>query len=362
MSLEYWLRLNSARYLSPIACARLLAHFGHPRAICTASTAELLGRGVSMAAIAELQQPNTALLTEQRRFAEAAQQFILTPEDSRYPGLLKTIADPPPVLFVRGDPDLLAQAQIAMVGSRNPSPGGLKTAAGFAAHLVQAGFTITSGLALGIDGASHQGALAAGGRTIAVLGSGLSRIYPACHQRLAADIVAQGGALISEFAPETPPLALHFPRRNRIISGLSLGVCVVEAGLRSGSLITAKLAAEQGREVFAVPGSIYNTLARGCHWLIQEGAKLVTEVKDILTEFQHIPATWCIISSNQPPPLELDSDCRQLLQWVGFEATGVDQLIQASGWPAAKITELLVMLELKGCVYTVPGGYCRDRG
>lgn len=357
MNLEYWLKLNNARNLSPLVCARLLKHFGGPRAICEANAVDLAACGVKPEAISELLQPDLTLLTEQLRWAERPRQFIVTLEDTHYPPLLKTITDPPPVLFVRGDPAILSAPQIAIVGSRSPSPGGAKAAGEFAATLAQAGWTITSGLATGIDAASHRGALAGGGATLAVLGSGLECIYPAKNQRLAMDIIERG-ALISEFSPKIPPLAAHFPRRNRIISGISLGTCVVEAALRSGSLITAKLAAEQGREVFAVPGSIYNPLSRGCHALIQDGAKLAVDVADILTEFKHVPIQWCIILSKQPP-LELDYDRRQLLQWVGFETTTLDQLVERSGWPVALISEWLLELELQGYIYSAAGGYYR---
>lgn len=359
MDLEWWLRLSNARNLSPRQCARLLNHFGNPRAVCAASAAELKSLGVKAEAMAELQQADSALLASQYRWAEQAHQSIITWEDKRYPPLLKTIPDPPPVLFVRGDAEVLAKPQLALVGSRNPSPGGLKTAREFAAELTQAGLIITSGLAMGIDGASHQGALEGGGVTIAVLGSGLERLYPARHRDLAENIVTRGGALVSEFPMQVPPLAANFPRRNRIISGMSWGTCVVEATQRSGSLITAKLAAEQGREVFAVPGSIYNPAARGCHVLIQEGAKLVSEVADILTEFKQGISQWYIIPSATPLTLKLDYDCRQLLECVGFEATTVDELVQRSNRSVAQVTELLLTLELNGFIQAAAGGYYR---
>ena len=201
----------------------------------------------------------------------------MTLHDARYPELLKQIADPPSILFVQGDVSLLAKWQIALVGSRNPSASGRDTAYEFSRYLAQDGITINSGLAMGIDAASHQGALAAGGKTIAVIGTGLDRVYPAKHRELAHEI-ASTGAIVSEFALGTSPRAENFPRRNRIISGLSLGTVVVEAAVKSGSLITARMAMEQGREVFAIPGSIHNPLARGCHQLIRQGAKLVENI------------------------------------------------------------------------------------
>jgi DNA processing protein len=360
MELEYWLRLGNARNLSPFVYTRLLQHFHSPRGICEAGAAALAAWGVKPEAVAELVAPNRASLAGQFSWAQQPKQTILTLADSRYPALLKTIVDPPPVLFVRGDPAVLSAPQLAMVGSRRPSPGGIKAAAELAESLATAGLTITSGLAVGIDAACHRGALKAGGVTIAVLGSGLSRIYPAHHQKLAVEI-AEKGAVISEFSPHVSPLPAHFPRRNRIISGLSRGVCIVEATERSGSLITAKLAAEQGREVFAVPGSIYNPLAQGCHRLIQEGAKLTAEAADILAELGLKKVDQGKISTNIPAEaLELDYDCRQLLQCVGFEATTVDQIVQRSGRCAAQVTELLLVLELKGYVHPAGGGYfCR---
>lgn len=360
MELEYWLRLCNARNLSPLMYTRLLQHFGSPRAVCEAGETALTACGVKTEAITELLQPDRALLEQEYRWSEEPLQSILTLEDERYPGLLKAIADPPPVLFVWGDVTALSRPQLALVGSRQPSPGGLKAAGELAVALVGAGYTITSGLAAGIDAAGHRGALDAKGTTVAVLGSGLSRIYPARHHQLAADIAVHG-AIVSEFSPDVAPLPAHFPRRNRVISGLSAGTCVVEATLRSGSLITAKLATDQGREVFAVPGSIYNPATQGCHRLIQEGAKLVTEAADILAELRPDSSSLQIISTHiRPQPLELDYDCRQLLQCVGFEATTVDQLVQRSGLTAAQVTELLLALELKGYIHTAAGGYfCR---
>jgi len=216
-------------------------------------------------------------------------RHILTLHDPAYPALLKEIADPPPLLFVRGDPAVLSRPQLGIVGSRNPTPGGRSLAEDFARSLSRCGLVVTSGMALGIDAAGHRGALRGGGTTLAVAGTGPDRIYPARHRDLARAIVEQG-AIISEFAPGTPALPSNFPRRNRIISGLSLGVLVVEAACRSGSLITARLAAEQGREVFALPGSIHNPLARGCHHLIRQGAKLVEDIEDIVEELGPLAA------------------------------------------------------------------------
>jgi DNA processing protein len=355
MKTEYWLRLANASHLSPLIYTRLLAHFGGAQQVCQADAKNLAALGVKAQAIQQLHQPDKAALANQHRWGEQPQQTLLTVEDPRYPRLLKTIADPPPVLFVRGNVEVLSRFQVAVVGSRNPSPGGAKAAHEFAHTLAQAGLAITSGLAVGIDGCAHRGALAIGGMTIAVLGSGLERLYPAEHRPLADEIVAAGGALVTEFPPSAAPMAAHFPRRNRLISGLSLGVCVIEAALRSGSLITARFAVEQGREVYAVPGSIYNPLTQGCHALIQQGAKLAATPADILGELQQETTQWTILPTRVP----VDSDCRQLLECVGFEATSVDQVVQKSGRIVSQVLELLVKLELKGYIKAVIGGYVR---
>jgi DNA processing protein len=248
-----------------------------------------------------------------------------------------------------------------MVGSRNPTASGQQTATEFARHLSASGLIITSGLALGIDAASHQGALDAAGATIAVMGTGLDRVYPARHRDLARQIAGEG-ALISEFPVGTPPLAENFPRRNRIISGLSLGTLVVEAALRSGSLISARNAGEQGREVFAIPGSIHNPLARGCHHLIRQGAKLVETAQDVIDELGAL-AVACLEQHNPGPPdehpdqaRELDGDYLQLLDNIEFESTSIDQLVTSSGLTPAEVSSMLLQLEMSGYIASSPGG------
>lgn len=284
---------------------------------------------------------------------------LITLSDPRYPRLLREIPDPPAALYVIGDPDLLSATQLGIVGSRNPTPGGSETAHAFASYLTQSGLTITSGLAMGVDAAAHRGALGAGGKTIAVAGTGLDRVYPARHRELAHEIAAQG-ALISEFALGTPALAHNFPRRNRIISGLSLGVLVVEAALQSGSLITARLAAEQGREVFAIPGSIHNPLARGCHALIRQGAKLVETAADILEELGPMaqitaPARQTDGAGNITSGLGVEA--MTLLDCLGFDPTPVDSLIERSGLTPEAVSSMLLVLELQGHVVAAPGGH-----
>lgn len=356
--IKYWLILNNAAGLGPILSARLLSHFGHAEAVCNAREEELRQFGLTAALTGAIKNPNESLIEQQCAWAHQPHNYIIPLDHPYYPTLLKNIPDPPIVLFVQGHPEILIHPQIAMVGSRNPSPGGIAIAEQLAENLTRAGMIITSGLAVGIDGACHRGALKGEGLTIAVLGSGLQRLYPMRHQQLAVEI-ARRGALVSEFPPEMPPLAGNFPRRNRIISGLSLGTCIVEATVNSGSLITARLAAEQGREVFAVPGSIFNPLARGCHFLIQEGAKLVTEEIDILMEVQWQAAQDNIKRDNGIAILELDPSRHQLLKCIGFECTSVDQLVQRSGYQVDQVTAMLPALEWQGFIHAVTGGYVR---
>jgi DNA processing protein len=282
----------------------------------------------------------------------------ITQHDERYPPLLKQIPDPPAVLFVQGDPLRLIDKQLAIVGSRNPSISGERTAMEFARHLADIGLTITSGLAVGIDAAAHRGALAGDGHTIAVTGTGLDRIYPARHRDLAGEIVTRG-ALVSEFPPGTPPRPENFPRRNRLISALSLGTLIVEAAMQSGSLITARLAAEQGREVFAIPGSIHNPLARGCHALLRQGAKLVETAQDILEELGALVA-WEESPSQPSTPGSTTTDYSKeiinLLSYIEFEPTAVDTVVERSGLTADQVSSMLVVLELHGQIVSAPGG------
>ncbi len=278
--LRYWLALNRTPGVGTVTFHDLLERYGDPAGVFTSGTAH---PSLSPASSAWLKDPDWDLVDQDLRWLEGPDNHLLTLGHPDYPTLLAELPDAPPLLFVHGDPGVLSLPQLAIVGSRNPTPGGESTARDFARHLAAAGVTVTSGLALGVDGAAHEGALDAEGVTVAVMGTGLDRVYPARHRDLAHRIAVRG-ALVSEFAPGTPPKGDHFPRRNRIISGLSLGTLVVEAALRSGSLITARLASEQGREVFAIPGSIHNPLARGCHALIRQGAKLVETGQDILDE------------------------------------------------------------------------------
>ncbi len=286
--------------------------------------------------------------------------YLLTFTDPDYPPLLRQIPDPPLALYVLGDRACLSSPQLAIVGSRNPTPVGRENARAFARALAGAGLTITSGLALGIDGEAHRGALDAGGRTIAVTGTGLDRVYPASHRELAHEIAAHG-ALVSEFAIGSPPKAEHFPVRNRIISGLSLGTLVVEAAERSGSLISARLAGDQGREVFAIPGSIHSPLARGCHRLIRQGAKLVETAQDIVEELAALAgfsaAAAATVATNSAARHDPPSDqAQQLLAAFGHDAASVDQLVTRSGLTADVVSSILLQLELASLVAPCGGG------
>lgn len=280
-----------------------------------------------------------------------------------YPALLREIDTPPALLFVKGNASALNLPQIAIVGSRNHSTAGQENAKAFARHLANSGFTITSGLALGIDATAHLGALETG-KTIAVLGTGVDVIYPRRHQSLYTDIIARDGAIVSEFPPGTPARAGNFPQRNRIISGLSLGVLVVEAALQSGSLITARLAMEQGREVFALPGSIHNPSARGCHQLIRQGAALVETADDIINELGGMLAYKAEgpEQTDSPDPITtLDDTSNKILEALGFDPLDLDTLIARTQLAPATISGLLVQLELLGWVEQRAGIYSRLR-
>ena len=279
--------------------------------------------------------------------------------DDMYPELLAGIASPPAQLYVNGDPEILHLPALAIVGSRNPTTGGAQTAFEFARHLGATGFCIVSGLAQGIDAAAHSGALAAGAPTVAFLGHGIDRVYPAANRDLARDI-AKRGALVSEFPLGTAPGRALFPQRNRLISGLCLGTLVVEAARRSGSLITARLAAEQGREVFAIPGSIHNPLSRGCHQLIRQGAKLVEAADDILSELAplagHMLQTVDQSTGSDPSPVEVDEEYVKLLEAIGHDPVNADELVARSGLTIDQVSSMLLILELEGKIEKLSGG------
>lgn len=341
-----WLRLTLIPGLGGETQRKLLAAFGLPEAIFAAG--RLAARAVVGDRANLLFDCDRAEAVD-RGLAWASQpgQHLVTLADAAYPQALLEIPDPPTLLYVRGNPDLLGQPAVAIVGSRNATPQGLQTAEAFASTLARHGLCIVSGLALGIDAAAHRGALAAHGATVAVIGTGADRLYPARNRELALTIAKQG-AIVSEFPLGTPAIAANFPRRNRIISGLSRGVLVVEAAPESGSLITARLAAEQGREVFAIPGSIHSPVARGCHKLIKQGAKLVETARDILEELGDVAA----ISSDAGLP---EAPASPLLTALGHDPCGLDELVERTGLGADRLLGELLALELAGGVAILPG-------
>jgi DNA processing protein len=355
----HWLVAIRFDNIGPLRMRRWLEHFdNHIEKFFTASSDELLTIGVTQQQLAILKNPDWQSAEQDFQWCEKNHCQIIPINDERYPKLLREISSAPLLLFVQGNTELLNQPQLAIVGSRNPTPSGRELAENFASSLAQAGLVVTSGMAMGIDAASHRGALAIQHQTIAVTGTGLKHTYPVSHRRLAKEIVANG-ALVSEFPPDTAARAQHFPMRNRIISGMSLGVLVVEAAPKSGSLITARLAMEQNRDVFAIPGSIHNPLARGCHQLIQQGAKLVESAHDILVELGALHAV--LIEKNPTKPLqELSKLEGEILQFIGYEMTPLDAIIMRSGLTAAEVSSMLLPLELRGYVSIVPGGYVRN--
>ena len=359
---EAWLTLTHVDKLGPATLNKLFNHFDSPCAVLKASRSELQALGINKTVINGLQEPKEAAIEKDLRWLEHENHHLICIQDEAYPEILKQIANPPYVLYALGKPkiatSILSDPQIGIVGSRNASAQGKEIANTFAEQLASSGLIITSGLASGIDGAAHRGALLASiGSTIAVAACGLDRVYPAEHRQLAEQI-AQRGLIISEFPIGTSPAPGHFPRRNRIISGLSLGVLVVEASIKSGSLITARLATEQGREVFAIPGSIHNPLAKGCHTLIRNGAKLVETVEDILEECKH-----CIdlntlqsgpsskkVSHERVDTLNLDPQHAKILHCMDFEPINIDEIIERSGLAVEVVSSILLILELNNQV------------
>lgn len=351
-SLSNWLRLTLIPGIGGETQRKLLTAFGLPEAVFSASRFELR-RVISERAISLLlETPTEEAVTRACAWGTGEGQHIVTLADPEYPQALLEIPDPPTVLYVRGRLALLNHPVLSIVGSRNPTAQGIQNAERFAAALADAGLTIASGLALGIDAAAHRGTLSAGGNTIAFIGTGIDRIYPARNHDLALEIGSKG-AIVSEFPIGTPVAAANFPRRNRLISGIARGVLVVEAALQSGSLITARLAGEQGREVFAIPGSIHSPQARGCHKLLKEGAKLVEIAQDVLDELGL--TTAATPPSLQPTEPASDSD-GQLLLCMGFEPCGLDELSSRSGLSAALLSSELLHLELQGRIASLPGG------
>jgi DNA processing protein len=342
-----------------------VARFGSVAAAAGAPAPDLAACGLPPAAVASLAAPDSAALDRDRSWLEGEGRALVVAGSDEYPPLLAILPDAPAVLFVRGRVDALHLPQVAIVGSRRPTPAGRELAFAFARELAAAGFAVTSGLAAGIDAAAHRGALAAAGASVAVCGTGADVTYPAGHESLAAGLAGRG-AVVTEFPTGVPPVPAHFPRRNRIISGLSLGVLVVEAAQRSGSLITARLAAEQGREVFALPGSVRNPLARGCHRLIREGAALVEDVAEVVAALRPGTLPAAAAGATQAAAgigfsgAPLDRAGKILLNACGFEPVDLDTLVERTGLPASAVASTLLLLELNGEVESCPGGrYCR---
>ncbi len=370
-----WLFLTCVPTIGRTRRRELLTEFPDLLQLLSLNAATMRAMGMTAEAVAAVQawqqqDHSHPAVREVQTIQNACQKHgigILTWPDPDYPEQLRHIHDAPLVLYTLGDPSLLARDQLGIIGSRKATPAGLDHARRFAAELSARGLLVTSGLALGVDGAAHAGALDAGFPTVAVIGCGLDRIYPHQHRRLGDRIMADG-LVISEFPPGTPARAAHFPQRNRIISGLSRGVLVVEAGLRSGSLITARMALEQGREVFAIPGSVHSPVARGCHHLIKQGARLVETVDDI---FEELGAWWCPPltpePSSEPEPKQngngplagLDSREIAVFEALGYDPQSTDALSSATGLPADQLMQSLLLLELQGLVSSAPGGFQR---
>jgi DNA processing protein len=360
---HYWLALKLIPRLAIHKKLTLVELFGvehlfHP-------SQELSSLSLTQKQIAAIRAPDWQRISHIIDASQQCSSAIIPITDARYPEQLKQIYDPPLVLFVQGNIGLLNQQQVAMVGSRNASINGRENAFEFAQQLTKAGLVVTSGLALGIDGAAHKGTLSLKGKTIAVVATGLDQVYPARHRLLAKNILDNDGTIISEFLPGTSPKPGYFPKRNRIISGLSVGVLVVEATIKSGSLVTARYAIEQNREVFALPSTINNPQAKGCHWLIKQGAKLVDNIADIVDEIGLLPQSGLNLNINIEKEPTFEKSEKQhlfndsLLASVGYEITPVDIVVSRSKLPIEVVLTRLTMLELKGLVATVPGGYLR---
>ncbi|MCC6535027.1 MAG: DNA-protecting protein DprA [Burkholderiales bacterium] len=342
-SLQPWLELSLIGELSGTSWRKLLAAFGTPLTILRQSHATLAQVVDPVLAAAIARGPDASALAAALTWALGPQRAIVTRDDPRYPPLLRETPDPPPLLYAAGRIELLQREAIAIVGSRNASAQGMRNAETFAHALAAAGLCVVSGLALGCDAAAHRGGLGAAGSTIAVLGSGIDVVYPRRNAALLEEVLASG-LVLSEFPLGTPPLAVNFPRRNRIISGLARGCLVVEAALASGSLVTARIAVDMGRDVFAIPGSIHSPLSRGCHSLIKQGAKLVETADDILQELG-VPARG---ASAPRPPDDASPETATLLRALGHDTCDVDTLAERTGWPVPRLLAALMQGELDG--------------
>ncbi len=370
-TLQAWVSLWRAPGIGCQAFHKLLSQFGDPVAILNANASSLEKAGLTLKQRDAITSISLDTAKPDMLWLEQDNHHLITYLDDNYPPLLKQISAAPPLLYVHGNPDLLSDPQIAIVGSRTPTPNGAHNAFEFAKHFANMGLCVTSGLAMGIDGEAHKGALADGGVTIAVTATGLDRVYPAKHRELAHQIV-ENGALVSENPIGTAPRPQNFPRRNRIISGLSHGSLVVEAAQRSGSLITADYANEQGRMVFAIPGSIHNPLARGCHKLIRQGAKLVETAKDVMEDLaDQIDREMLTQESSKPDTSDTpetvetvpNDDNSRLLVAMGYEPVSIDQLVIQTGLTPAALSSMLLVMELQGSIASNGrGSYTRLSG
>ena len=362
VDLDDWIQLTHQPGIGRAALRRLLAAFGSPRAVLNATPAARRAAMGSRAAVDVLAAPDELALAQHVQAVRAwlrtaPDRLVVTLGDARYPPLLVQTADPPLLLFMEGQIGALQRPALAMVGSRSATPQGLANAFAFARDMARQGWAIVSGLASGIDTAAHEGALAGGGPTIAVVGTGLSQIYPKANTELTKRI-SQNGLVISEYPLDMPPLAANFPQRNRIIAGMTRGTLVVEAAVQSGSLITARQAAESGRDVFAIPGSIHSPQARGCHVLLKQGAKLVETAQDVLEEMGstvgQAESSFESADDHRLPESLRETDV--VLRALGHDPATLDALMARCGWPAPELNAHLLELELAGQVARLPGG------
>jgi DNA processing protein len=368
--LSAWLRLSLARRLKPAALRAMLGAFGLPQHVLGqpfAALAAVAGAEAAQAALAPASPGFAAQLDTLREWCAQPGHTLLTLGDPAYPPRLLTMPDPPPLLYIRGRVDRLHARSVAIVGSRSATPQGIEDAERFARVLSEAGVVIVSGLALGVDGAAHRGAFGGAGHTVAVIGTGADRVYPASHHALA-ERIAEAGAIVSEWPLGAPARPSNFPQRNRLIAGLVEGVLVVEAAMRSGSLITARLANDMGRDVFALPGSIHAPLSRGCHRLIKQGARLVEVPEEVLEELGiaapqlHEPAKQqkalqnAIGNPDSAPTAPIGDDASQLLDALGYAPASLEILATRTDMPEAKLQAALLRLELAGLVSALPGG------
>lgn len=366
MNQHDWLRLACIPGVGSTRANRLVGHYGSPSAALDGDASGWGAAGLGAKLHARREQPDRVLIEHTEAWLSEPGNDLVTADHPHSSAQLQTLDKPPAWLYTVGDTELLTRPAIAIVGSRNPTPAGAEHARDFAAQLARGGFVIVSGLASGIDAAAHEGALSVDGMTIAVCGTGLDRVYPAANKALA-ERIAASGLLVSEFNLGTLPSRGNFPRRNRVIAGLSAGTLVIEAARASGSLITARMALEAGREVFAMPGSVNNPLARGCHRLIREGAKLVEAASDVFEDIAPLlaesatPVTMDARtdedrSDNATRKADQDSDDERLLAALGHAPARVDELVERTGWPANAVSSTLLILELQGRVVTTPGG------